>query len=75
MKPLMKPYFRSETCMQIALAIKEEVEDLEAAGIQVNLENWLCLIPYPILSFYFLFTSIYLLFMKLFLLLIPGHPN
>lgn len=26
---------RSETCMQIALAIKEEVEDLEAAGIQV----------------------------------------
>lgn len=27
---------RSETCMQIALAIKEEVEDLEAAGIQLS---------------------------------------
>uniref|UniRef100_A0A0C9RGG8 5-methyltetrahydropteroyltriglutamate--homocysteine S-methyltransferase n=1 Tax=Wollemia nobilis TaxID=56998 RepID=A0A0C9RGG8_9CONI len=26
---------RSETCMQIALAIKDEVEDLEAGGIQV----------------------------------------
>ncbi|XP_057843185.2 5-methyltetrahydropteroyltriglutamate--homocysteine methyltransferase 1 isoform X1 [Cryptomeria japonica] len=26
---------RSETCMQIALAIKKEVKDLEAAGIQV----------------------------------------
>lgn len=48
--------------MQIALAIKEEVEDLEAAGIQVSLDNWLCLIPYPLLSFHFLFISIYLLF-------------
>lgn len=27
--------FRSETCYQIALAIKDEVEDLEAAGINV----------------------------------------
>ncbi len=26
---------RSETCMQIALAIKDEVEDLEAAGVTV----------------------------------------
>ena len=27
---------RFETCYQIALAIKKEVEDLEAAGIQVS---------------------------------------
>jgi ABC-type uncharacterized transport system YnjBCD ATPase subunit len=27
---------RFETCYQIALAIKKEVEDLEAAGIQVG---------------------------------------
>jgi hypothetical protein len=27
--------YRFETCYQIALAIKKEVEDLEAAGIQV----------------------------------------
>lgn len=58
----MKPSIRSETCMQIALAIKEEVDDLEAAGIQVSLDNQLCLVPYPILCFYFLFISIYLVF-------------
>ena len=29
--------YRYETCYQIALAIKKEVEDLEAAGIQVGL--------------------------------------
>ena len=28
---------RSKTCYQIALAIKEEVEDLEAGGINVML--------------------------------------
>lgn len=28
-------FARFETCYQIALAIKKEVEDLEAAGIQV----------------------------------------
>ena len=58
-----KLYFRSETCIKIALAIKEEVEDLEAAGIQVSLHNWLCLIQYLILLFYFLFISIYLVFL------------
>jgi len=28
---------RFETCYQIALAIKKEVEDLEAAGIKVSI--------------------------------------
>lgn len=32
-------FVRSETCYQIALAIKKEVEDLEAAGVQVNLSS------------------------------------
>jgi hypothetical protein len=35
--------FRFETCYQIALAIKKEVEDLEAAGIQV------CIFSYRLL--------------------------
>jgi hypothetical protein len=29
-------FLRFETCYQIALAIKKEVEDLEAGGIQVG---------------------------------------
>ena len=29
-------WLRFETCYQIALAIKKEVEDLEAGGIQVG---------------------------------------
>jgi len=32
---LTKPIYRSETTYQIALAIKDEVEDLEKAGITV----------------------------------------
>lgn len=35
---------RFETCYQIALAIKKEVEDLEAGGIQVCYISFLCLV-------------------------------
>lgn len=41
-------FVRSETCYQIALAIKKEVEDLEAAGVQVNLS--------PVLTSFFILS-------------------
>ena len=45
MFPICSKYFflvchRSETCYQIAVAIKHEVEDLEAAGISVKFSSF-----------------------------------
>jgi hypothetical protein len=61
--------YRFETCYQIALAIKKEVEDLEAAGIQV------CIFLFYKFVFLVLISSVCPCATSFFLSLFAGDPD
>jgi methionine synthase II (cobalamin-independent) len=63
-------FLRFETCYQIALAIKKEVEDLEAGGIQVG--------TFVFVSHLISRSHVKHEYMQNFFFLngsLPGHPN